>query len=92
MAELVGHNKHAWTKWEAGDNAPPPYRMEIICRRFKVSQDFIYRGTLFGVHPGIGMQLAAQSPELVEATKRILEGMGIAPSSNTAPMWWLPLH
>jgi transcriptional regulator with XRE-family HTH domain len=92
VAELVGMKKEVWTKYEKGQLSPKAYHMVIICNRFKVSPDYIYRGTLFGVHPGIGQELVARMPDLVRRTKSILQGMGIDISSDTPPRWWLPLE
>lgn len=90
MGDLLGVQKEAWTKYEAGDLTPAPYKMEAICARFKVSMEYIYRGTLFGVHPGLAPLLAAQDPSLATRTSHILQGMGMDPTSSMESMPWLP--
>jgi transcriptional regulator with XRE-family HTH domain len=93
MAKMIGYKtKQVWTKYEGGKLTPKPYHMVIVAARLRVSLDYVYRGTLFGVHPGIGQELVARKPELIQATRHILRDMGIDQASGTAPTWWLPLQ
>jgi transcriptional regulator with XRE-family HTH domain len=93
MASMAGlQTKQAWTKYESGAIMPDPWKMVAICARCRVSMAYIYSGTLFGVHPGIGQKLVARMPSLVQNTTRSLHNMGISQASGTAPTWRLPLE
>lgn len=87
LAEILAANQGTIAKWEAGQRLLPPYKGLAFCARFRVSMEYLYRGTLFGVHPALAAQLMALQPELGVNTRRILRGMGIDPKSGTAAMW-----
>ncbi len=76
LATAIHVDKSAWTKYEKGHLLPNPYKMLEVCARFRVSMDYLYRGTLFGVHPDLAVELAARDPELAVNTKRILQSTG----------------
>ncbi len=76
LSTAIHVDKSAWTKYEKGQLLPNPYKMLEVCTLFKVSMDYLYRGTLFGVHPDLAIELVARDPGLAENTKRILHGMG----------------
>ena len=86
MATQIGFGKQAWTKYESGSQLPNVFLMLEVCARFRVSIDYVYRGTLFGVHPDLAAELAARDPELVANTNRILRGMGTSQFSGMAPI------
>jgi len=73
MAELIGVDQSAWSKYESGKKLPDTFRLRAICARFKVSYEYIYVGTLIGVHPRLAMELAARSPILAQRTSSTLK-------------------
>lgn len=79
MAEWLDANQGTISKWEDGRRLLPPYKALVVCARFRVSMDYIYRGTLWGVHPALAADLVSRMPELAANTKRIARGMGTAP-------------
>lgn len=64
MAELLGIGQQAMSRYETGQRIPDPYIMLIFCSRFKVSMDYVYRGSLNGVHVRLAELLEEAHPEL----------------------------
>src|SRR3954453_9537973 len=79
MAAYMGVDRSAWGKYEAGSLTPNVYKLHTFCDTFGVSLEYLLRGLLIGVHPGLAPLLAAADPEAVHRTTQTLEGLGIRP-------------
>lgn len=51
-----------WSRWETEARAAPPHLMIEVCNRLQISMDYIYRGSLLGVHPDLAEQLLKAHP------------------------------
>ncbi len=51
-----------WSRWENGERVIPPHVAIDVCNRFRVSMDYIYRGSLIGVHPDLATALLERYP------------------------------
>jgi len=58
MAVLIGVSQGEWSRWEKGARLQPPDRMAVLCRRLRISMDYIYRGHLVGVHHDLAEELS----------------------------------
>lgn len=51
VAAAIGASKSKFGNWLRGDNFPDPHAMWLLCERYGVTMDWIFRGRIFGL-PG----------------------------------------
>ncbi len=51
-----------WSRWETGERIIPPHVAVEVCKQHRVSMDYIYRGSLVGVHPDLAKALLERYP------------------------------
>lgn len=64
-------SQSAYSRWESGDNLADPFTMLRFAARMRVSFEYIYRGSLVGVHPDLAARLEADHPELQNQAMRM---------------------
>ena len=63
IAAAIGVSKSKLGNWLRGDNYPDPFAMWLLCERYGVTMDWIYRGRLFGLpsHLADGLKAKAEA-------------------------------
>jgi transcriptional regulator with XRE-family HTH domain len=64
VGDLIGVASNTVTSWEKGKNAVLAYYAIKFCNVFKVSLDYLFRGSLQGVDGELAVFLVEMHPEL----------------------------
>jgi transcriptional regulator with XRE-family HTH domain len=65
VAEVAGVGQATWQRYESGECMPDPFLLVTFCRKFRVSMDYVFRGTLEGVQRDLALRLYRKHGSLV---------------------------